>query len=198
MKKMICLGLILLHILALSGCGDSEIPKGKDTSKTNVTSTEKEGIQPDVAIEEIVWSFENGDIEGQKCVVLQFTNNSEYTINEFELKFEEKADLSDDDKKQIYSDLQKSQGFDDKYMNAFVKSREELDQPITMYGRCDEPIAPDSTSEKIKCYYIGGWTSKEVLHAEKFEPVKAIINYTKDDTSFTLNYDFKSKTYDVE
>ena len=195
MKKHL-IGLVLLLAILLVGCGNTNADHKKPTEKPDISV--EESCQPDIAIEEIDWIFENGNIQGNNYVVLQFTNNSQYTIDSFELKFEEKANLSKEEKSQVYADIQASQGFDDEWMNEYITSREQLNQPITMYGRYTESTTPNSNSGKIKCYYMGGWTSKEVLHAEKFEPVTAIIKYTKEDTAFTLYYNFKTNTYDLE
>ena len=194
--KNFLIGLALLFTILLVGCGNTNVDHEKTTEKSDISA--EESYQTDIAIEEIDWVFENGNIQGNNYVVLQFTNNSKYTIDSFELKFEEKANLSKKEKSQVYADIQVSQGFDDEWMNEYIASREQLKQPITMYGRYTEPVTPNNNSEKIKCYYMGGWTSKEVLHAEKFEPTTAIIKYTKEDTAFTLYYNFKTNTYDLE
>ena len=195
MKKL-SMFLALFFAILLVGCNNTNVNQEKEPAQLD-TSTE-DSYQPDISIDEIDWVFENGNIQGKNYVVLQFTNNSNYTIDSFELKFEEKTNLSKEEKSQIYADIQASQGFDDEWMNEYIASSEQLNQPITMYGRYSEPTTPNSSSEKIKCYYIGGWTSKDVLHAEKFEPVTAIIEYTKEDSTMKLYYNFMTKTYDLE
>ena len=195
MKKLsICLALFFAILLV--GCENTNIDQEKEASQLDTSA--EDSYQPDISIGEIDWVLENGTIQGENYVVLQFSNNSNYTIDSFELKFEEKANLSKEEKSQVYTDIQTSQGFDDEWMNEYIESREKLNQPITMYGQYSEPTIPNKSSEKIKCYYMGGWTSKDVLHAEKFEPVTAIIEYTKEDTTLKLYYNFKTNTYDLE
>ena len=195
MKKLTFCLVLLLAIL-LFGCNNTNIDQ--EGSMSQIDSSAEDSYKPDISIEDIDWALENGNIQGENYVVLQFTNNSNYTIDNFELKFEEKENLSKEEKAYVYADIQASQGFDDEWMNEYIASREKLNQIITMYGRYSEPTIANSSSEKIKCYYMGGWTSKNVLHAEKFDPVTAIIEYTKDDTNLKLYYNFKTKTYDLE
>lgn len=204
--KNFLIGLALLFAILLVGCEETTIGQEKEQSHPSISIEDthqsdtsiEDSHQPDISIGDIDWIFENGNIQGTNCVVLQFTNNSNYTIDSFELKFEEKTNLSKEEKSQVYADIQNSQGFDDEWMNEYIASREKLNQPMTMYGRYSEPTLSNYSSEKIKCYYMGGWTSKEVLHAENFEPVTAIIEYTKEDTPYTLYYNFKTQTYDLE
>ena len=95
-------------------------------------------------------------------------------------------------------DIQKSQGFDDEWMKAYIESREKLSQPISMYFRIKDCVAIGETKEQIKCYYMGGWTSKNVVYPELFVPKIATIQYEKEGTQYTLYYNFESKVYDLE
>ena len=67
-----------------------------------------------------------------------------------------------------------------------------------MYGKSSNALNPGETSEKIKCYYYGGWTSKNVLHSDLVTPEIAEIEYTKDNIEYILYYNFESESYDVE
>ena len=155
-------------------------------------------IVPDISIEEIEWNFGSGTLRGDNYVLLQYTNNSKYVINSFELRFIEKPSVTKEEKEQFYSDIQKAQGFDDDYMKKLIKSDEQLGNKISLYGTSTETLNPGDTSEKVECYYFGGWGSKNVLHSDLVIPEKAEIQYTKDNTEYTLYYNFESKSYDVE
>lgn len=204
MKKRIKLTPILLALIlslgaSFTSCKDSETDTEAYATDTPETlALTEDSYQLDISIKDIDWVFENGNIKGNNYVVLQFTNNSNYTIDSLEIKFQEKANLSKEEKSEIYADLQNSQGLDDEWMSEYIASRETLNQPITMYGKSSEPTAPTNSSGKIACAYMGGWTSKEVLHAEKFEPTTAIIKYTKESTAYTIYYNFNTQTYDLE
>ena len=150
---------------------------------------------PDIKIEDLLFSVENGMISGENYVVFECTNNSNYKIVELKITFEEKAGISKDEMNAFYSAIQSSQGFDDEFMKKF---RENLRSPMSMYVHIDEPVEAGKQTEKYKCYYYGGWGSKNVPYAHLFEPQKAIIKYEKDGTTYTLYYNFASNLYDLE
>lgn len=205
-KLVALMCVLLLLVCSLTACGGEEAvtPPGGNSLPESSSSTTKtsqvpvEEIEPDVKIEDIEWTIAAGVSGGKNYVLMEVKNNSTYTIKKFELDLTEKATITKEEKEAIYDDIQKSQGFDDAYMEEYKKSREELKQPITMYGNCSKELAPSQKVDGIKCYYIGGWTSKEVLHSDKFVPEKAKIEYVKDGTTYTVNYNFDSKKYELE
>lgn len=185
MKKLLALTGTLLVALTCSSCGKEA------TSNT-------ESFSPDISIEEINWSVGSGTVKGDNYVVMEYTNNSQLTIDSLTIQFTEKDGVTDDQRTALYSDIQQSQGFDDEYMSKWIESKTELNQPITMYGKCDNAVTPGQTSEQIKCYYYGGWTSKNVLHSDLLTPEKAEIHYEKDGIAYILYYNFESKLYKLE
>lgn len=194
MKKtiltIIFCGIILFSI---TGCGSTDNQLSSNNSDENNFT-----IVPDIKIEEIDWKVGSGTLKGQNYVLLQYTNNSQYVINSFELKFTEKSSISEAEKEEFYDDIQASQGFDDEYFTKWKESKKQLNEPITMYGNSSNALNPGETSEKIKCYYYGGWNSKNVLHSNLVTPEIAEIEYTKDNVEYILYYNFESKSYDVE
>ena len=153
---------------------------------------------PDITIDEIDWSITADTIKGENYVVFKYTNNSEYTITSLRIELTEKENLSEKKRTKFYKAIQDSQGFDDEWMNKWIKSRTELKQPISMYAEADEEVRATETSDKIKCYYFGGWTSKNVIYNELFVPSKMIIKYSDGEENYTLYYNFKSKKYELE
>ena len=184
MKRILAAILAIVMIFSFAACGKSTNPENK--------------IIPDIRIEEIEWSVGAGTVKGENYVLLEYTNGSQYAITSFELKFTEKSKISKENKDKFYLDLQKSQGYDDEYMQAFIESNESLKQPITMYGRCEEEVGVGIISPKIKCYYYGGLSSRDVIHSDLLTPKIATIKYTKDGVKHTLYYNFESRLYDLE
>lgn len=184
MKKIVATITLLVLAFTLVGCGEGTGSKNK--------------FVPDIKIEDIEWSVGSGTVKGKNYVLLEFTNNSQYVITSFELEFTEKSKVSKEDKDAFYDDIQKSQGLDDEYMQGFIESKELLKQPITMYGKCEEEVGVGLTSSKVKCYYYGGWSSRDVLHSDLLTPEIATIEYIKDGIKHTLYYNFESEMYDVE
>lgn len=186
--------LVLLFSLALFivvGCNAS---KESNVSK----QTQESGFVPDITIDDIDWNVKGGSIQGENYVVFAYTNNSEFDIKSLEMDFVEKDSITQKEKDLFYADVQKSQGFDDEWMEEYITSREELSQPISMYARCDDVVLSGESTAEIKCYYMGGWTSKNVVYPDIVEAEKLTIEYEKDGVAYTLYYNFESGLYDVE
>lgn len=164
----------------------------------NSNNSDKKSYIPDITVDEIDWSINTDIIEQENYVVFKYTNNSKYTITSLKMELIGKENLSEEKKTEFYKAIQKSQGFDDEWMNKWIKSRNELSQPITMYAEAEGEIKATETSDKIKCYYFGGWTSKNVIYNELFVPSKMIIKYIDGDENYTLYYNFDSKIYELE
>ena len=191
MKRILTIIFVFFVLLNVTGCGPAH-----EQSSSNENNDF--AVIPDIKIEEIDWNVGSGSSNGSNYVLLQYTNNSQYIINGFKLNFIEKSSLSEKEKEEFYSDIQKSQGFDDEYFNKWKESKEQLKEPITMYCNSSDELKSGETSEKIKCFYYGGWNSKNVLHSDLVTPEKAEIKYTKDDNTSIIYYNFDSKLYDVE
>lgn len=191
MRKFLIIVFSFFVLLTITGC---------DSSNEQASSNQNNdsAFISDIKIEEIDWNVGSGSLNGANYVLLQYTNNSQYIINGFKLNFIEKSSISEKEKEEFYSDIQKSQGFDDEYFNKWKESKEQLKEPITMYCNSSDELNPGETSEKIKCFYYGGWNSKNVLHSDLVTPEKAEIKYIKDDNTLILYYNFESKLYDVE
>jgi len=199
MKKLVAWMLLLLLMLACVGCSSaSKSTENEESALIPDIADEENTFVPDIAIEQIAWSVDSGTVKGENYVLAKVTNNSQFTITALKISFTEKQGISETDKEEFYADIQKSQGFDDAWMSEYVKSREELSQPISMYFRIDGGIETGAEKEQIKCYYMGGWTSKNVVHPDLFVPEIAAIEYEKDGNKYTLYYNFISESYDLE
>lgn len=76
-KKMFIV--IMSLVISLTGCG----------SKTNGGSPKEK-----INIRDIVWNVDEGIADGKRYVLLDYTNNSDYTITSFKLTFKEKSDIT--------------------------------------------------------------------------------------------------------
>ena len=188
MRKTMLSVILICLVFISSACGAS-------SQKTENTEN---AFTPDISIDQIEWSIDAGTIKGENYVLGKVINNSQFAITSFEMTFTEKQEISKEDKASFYADIQKSQGFDDAWMTEYIESREKLSQPISMYFKIDEGIETGAGKEQIKCYYMGGWTSKNVIYPHLFVPEIATIEYEKEGVSYTLYYNFTSKTYDLE
>ena len=193
-KILLPLLIVVCLVIVIIGCiSTNKKETAEDTDKSNINT-----VVPDIKIEDIDWTVGSGLIKGENYVLLEFVNNSQYIIKSFKLKFTEKSSVSEQDKENFYLDIQQSQGFDDNYMTKFKESKKTLNEPITMYGKSPDSVNPSETSSKIKCYYYGGWSSKNVLHSDLLIPSIAEIEYTKENIDYIIYYNFETKLYDVE
>ena len=76
-------------IAIIGGCSSN--------NKKNNTNSDLEK-QSKINIEDINWKVRQGIVEGDRYALLDYTNNTPYTITHFELTFEEKDDLKEEDK----------------------------------------------------------------------------------------------------
>ncbi len=95
-KVLTTLAVIISLTLCFAGCSNSA------SAGISNSSAEKEKIN----IEDISWSVDEGIVDGDRYVLLNYANNTEYTITDFEITFKEKGDISDEEKANFYSDIQ--------------------------------------------------------------------------------------------
>ena len=187
MNKKVKLFAILAVVLSMSvcfaGCGSSE------TTNDTGSSTAKEKIN----IEDISWKVDEGIVDGERYVLLNYTNNTQYTLTNFELTFKEKAGITEEEKENFYSDIQEKFEASDEDMED-IKS-----QPISMHAETDRVVNPGESVSNINCYYYGGsFYLKDINHYNLVEPDIATIKYIDEDKIFTLYYDYASKKYSAE
>lgn len=198
MKKIFTVCIVLLSLLLCLACSDTQTTEGNQNEDTETTvKAQQSKFTPDITIEEIDWDMGIGTINGENYVLFEYTNNSKFTITLLEINFTEKKNVSDTQKEAFYSDIKKSQNFDDEWMSQWIESRNQQGKPLTMYAKCNEEIASGNSANKIKCYYIGGWGSKNVLHNDIFEAEKMTIEYISNSEKKTLYYNFSSNMYDL-
>ena len=187
MNKKVKLFAILAVVLSMSvcfaGCGSSE------TTNDTGSSTAKEKIN----IEDISWKVDEGIVDGGRYVLLNYTNNTQYTLTNFELTFKEKAGITEEEKENFYSDIQEKFEASDEDMED-IKS-----QPISMHAETDRVVNPGESVSNINCYYYGGsFYLKDINHYNLVEPDIATIKYIDEDKIFTIYYDYASKKYSAE
>lgn len=182
MKKILVMILTIALLLTCAACSDT----GEQNNEIDT---------PDITIDQIDWSIGEGELEGEKYVLFQYTNNSKYTITSLKLTFTEKEGVSQEDIDSFYAAVQQSQGFGDQFMADYIKGRENKDLSISMYAQGDEDIRPGKSAEQIKCLYLGGFTSKNVIYPQLFAAETATIEYEKGGTTYTIGYDFASGEY---
>ena len=187
MNKKIKLFTILATVISMTvcfaGCNSSETP-GVSGSNTTVEK---------INIEEIPWSVDEGIVDGDRFVLLSYTNNTQYTITNFKLTFKEKTGVTTEEKDTFYSDVQQN----------FEMSDEDIEdlksQTISMYAETDKIVEPGESISNVYCYYYSGFFYlKNINHYNLVEPDIATIKYIDEDRIYTIYYDYASKKYSAE
>lgn len=180
MKK--CLLICLVLALLLVGCGSKEGDVVED---------------PDITVDQILWELGEGELEGDNYMLCRFTNNSRYKVTSLRLSFAGKQELTEDEIDAFYEAVRESQGFGKEFMENFRQEREKKGLSISMYAQADGEIAAGKTTEPVKCYYFGGFTSKNMIYAELFAPENLQITYVKAGKAYSVSYEFATGEYTV-
>lgn len=182
-KILTIFGFILSMVVCFVGCSSSETTNNPGSSTIN----EK------INIENIVWNVDEGIVDGDRYVLLNYTNNTPYTLTNFEITFKEKAGVTEEEKMNFYSDIQKKFETSDKDM------KELKNRPISMHAETDRVVNPSESVSNVNCYYYGGsFYLKDINHYNLVEPDIATIKYIDEDKIFTVYYDYSSKKYSTE
>lgn len=203
MKKKLCLLILCLCLVFMAGCGNNEAVDNSEDNTVSVQSreddenssgTESDDLaKEDINIEDIVWNVDEGIVDGERYVLLEYTNNTPYTIAGFEMTFKEKPDATEEQKSAFYTDIQKMTEASDEDM-------EELKgYAISMHAGTERIAAPGESVTNINCcYYTGYYYLKEIDHYNLVEPDIASIQYVNGDKIHTVYYDYSSGKYSAK
>ena len=174
------LPIMMMNVVACSKQGES-------------SGTSANSVKSKVDIKDIAWNIDAGIVDGERYVLMNYTNNSKYTIANFEITFKEKTDITEDEKNSFYTDIQK-------IFNANDEDTQRIkEEPIAMYAESDKVLNPKESVENIKsCYYHGYYNVKDMKHYELMEPDIAKIQYVDDNKIYTTYYDYSTKKYSNE
>lgn len=180
-KSFTVLFLVVSMVGSLCACNSSE---GEKTPSSNNAKSNS------IKIEDIAWNVDEGIIDGDRYVLLDYINNSEYTISRFEITFKEKTGATDEEKEHFFADVKEKFEFSD---DEIVELKEE---GISMHAETDKVVNPGESVKDAYCYYYSGYSYvKDIDHYNLVEPDIATIQYIKDDKIYTTYYDFVSKKY---
>lgn len=176
MKRAIALCMALMFVLLCVGCGKEKAA---------------------VPMEKLSWSITEGINEGHGYVYFQMTNNTDVEILGFWMTFRIRDGVSQPEREAFIHALQDSQGFDDAFMQTFLTNLAQNGGELTMTAVATAPLQPGESTDPILCYYMGGWTSRDLIYLELFEPKTLTMSYEQDGAHYEQAYDFKTKTYAI-
>mgnify|MGYP004458963801 CR=1 FL=1 len=184
-KIFIVSAIILVMTVCFVGCSS-----GKTTNNSNSSNgTPKQ----DININDISWNVDEGIVDGDRYVVLNYTNNTQYTIAEFEIKFKEKSDITEEERESFRSYIKKNFDLSDEDMEGI------LSLPISMHAETKKVVNPGASVSNIRCFYFTGSHSiKDIRHYNLVEPDIATIKYINENKIYTVYYDYGSKKYSTE
>lgn len=215
LKRKLCVLLLSVSLLSMTACGKKDaadhseemaVPVQDDVNEEN-TAINKEEEKEDEAdreeslakeekinIDDIVWEVDEGIIDGDRFILLNYTNNTPYTIASLDITFKEKSDITVEEKEAFYLDIQEDLSAQDDEMEQLKG------QPISMHTESKIVCNAGETVANVKCfYYRGYYFVKNIDHYKLVEPDIATIRFVDDtDHICTVYYDYRSEKYSFE
>ena len=185
MRKILLSIISVALVLSLTAC--SHTNSGDGTSPTNQTN------QASIQIDDIAWTVDEGILEGDRYILMDYTNNTPYTIASLEITFTEKESITEDDKTKFYDDLKTTYDMSD---DDIERLKEEK---IGMHAESEIVTEPGESVTNAYCYYYqGSYYLKNSDHFNLVEPDIATIRYLNNGEILTAYYDFHSQKYSNE
>ena len=179
MKKFI-LSVMTLGLLLL-GCSSSE------TTKSEIV---KGSDAQQISIEDLDWTIEEKNQDGERYIMMDLVNNSPYTIMELNITFTEKKDVSEEEKEAFYQEIKEDIGLSDEDIEQIK------DRPLEMYAQTDKIVDSNESLNNQHAYYYEGYVYlKNPRLYEMVEPDIATIKFVCEDKIYVEYYDFHSKKY---
>lgn len=167
-------------LAAITGCGESGAVKS--------AAIEIEDL--DLSVEEVV-------NDGEREVMFSYTNNSDYTITYYSLRFIPKSGTKKEDFDK-FKDFGKWYP-DDWDVDYVFLDAEYGDDDAYEDGESEEFIKPGETSEKEGVSRNNVMYVRDIEIYNMMEPDILTIQYIdKDDKEHKINYDYKNKKYNEE
>ena len=192
MKKKIMVAVAALSLCAFVGCGSGET-KDKSSADSKADNRSNAPSADSISMDDLPWNVEESIDSGERYVMMDYTNNTEYAVSDFKITFKAKSSITEDEKNAYFTDLQNTYSLTDEDM-------EELKvEGIAMSADYSAIVEPGASSDKTKCYYYTGVIPVTNLeHYNIMEPDIATIQYVDGEKIYTVYYDFASDKYSVE
>lgn len=191
MKRLLCL--LAALVVTLTACGD---PAPAATVPT--TTTLPPSADTDIVIEDIPWELTTEKDGKDTYLAITYTNNSEYTLSSFKLKFKEKEGLTKEQRDAYWAALEKSQGEDAVETLREMRAMQEMEggPGLILYAKDTKAVKPGQ-SGGARCLVNDQLESRNVVFPELYTPYIADIEYKDGDETVLIHYNFITKTYSV-
>lgn len=198
---------LILSILTFSGCGsDTTISEGgkaesdkiSEDEKSEVTTEKKEEL-PKISMKDIDWSVDSSIIDGERFVSLEYTNNTDYTIVEFDVQFKQKSSVTEEEKNKFFDDIKTILEIDDSDTDDLKKLEKLKQKDITMRAEAEAQSKHGNTVSGVELKYYEGYQKvRDLGHYSLVEPDIATIKFISDSKIITVYYDFLLDKYTTD
>lgn len=191
MKKVMAGIMALAVAAALAGCGGGTPSTGEGpVSSATPAATQTPEM---ISMDDIPWSVEEGIVDGDRYMLVSYTNQSPFVITEFSLQFTQKDTVTEEQKTAFLDELQQNFEFDDALMDTL------RDDPIAMHTDTPKIVEPGQTMAQDYCYYYAGsYYVKNAAHYDLVQPDIATVRYIQNNQLCTVSYDFRSGKYTMD
>ena len=178
MKKITVMVMTLVLGLSLVGCSSGN--DGNNNEQVSQEAVKAESIK----IEDLDWSVDTGIVNGSRAMVFGYTNNSNYTVVDFIVKFKLKDDVTDD-QLAVFNPVKEAAGLSD----SDVKN-------LYAQGYNHKISEPGETLTANTCLFNDTFRAVEdTAQFELMEPDTASIAYISDNKVYMTYYDFATMKY---
>lgn len=193
-QKLSSICVLLTMTLSFTACASNSATSATQSNNSSTTViAETKSNHPTIRIEDIAWNIDEGIVNNERFVLLDYTNNSNFTISSFEMTFTEKNNITEDEKTSFYNDIKSIYDLNDEDLE------EIKNQTISMHTESKNVVEPSESVTNVHCYYFSGiFYLKDINHYNLLQPDIATIKYLDDDKIYTVYYDFSSKKYTFE
>lgn len=176
-------GLVLsaVMIFSMTGCGENGTESAK-SALTSETSESKEEHKIDIS--EIDWNVSASVVNGERITALNYTNNSDYPIIDFKIKFTQKPDLTEEEFA-VLNDVKEKYEYEDNEI-----------RDIYVAGESKKYTEPGQKVSDIPCEIDDWYELDDINILDIMRPDMATIEYIDTDgKGYTMYYDFLNESY---
>ena len=180
-----CLAILtcVVVLFCVSGCGVPD--NGAD-------GTKQQEKMDAINFDDINWSIGECVFEGERCLGLDYTNNTKYPLLGFEIDFALKENLTEEQKAVIDSFKKENTWF---FSDEIDEEDEYIDEAIEMRVIARRYIEPGESMNGVPCLINNLIDFDDMTLYEAMEPDVATIAFVGTDNKLHLVfYDFHSKT----
>lgn len=195
-RKMLTTIAVMMTALALTACGGGKNEETVTVSKNEQGESEKEQTKEQTeemmtpegvpfSMDDIAWEVVEENIDGQRVLSFNYTNNTSYVITDIEMQFKQREDVTPE-QRAVFDDVK----------TEFEMTDEEVAE-IYMLGYNRKFADPGETVSASPCSFNGTYTIMDNIEQYNLmEPDTASIAYIgNDDKIYMTYYDFKLQEF---